>query len=124
MIKNNILYNLNKALEYIKKFNAIILVEGQGDVWKLYESGIYNAVGMFGKSLSCQQIEQINKLPITTIIVITDNDQAGKEAKIQIKRSLGRLYKLIFPVIIEKDIGEMSIEDIKTNIIKQIEGYC
>ena len=34
-------------------------------------------------------------MPITRIVVLTDNDQAGREAKIQIQRQLNRMYKLI-----------------------------
>lgn len=122
MVKNSTLYNAHNAIEHIKKSNSIILVEGQGDVWRLYESGVFNVVGMFGKCLSQQQIDYINKLPITKVVVMTDNDQAGRDAKLQIKRSLSRLYTLIFPHLPKKDVGEMSVEDIKTQVLTQIEG--
>jgi 5S rRNA maturation endonuclease (ribonuclease M5) len=121
--KADILYNINNAIKSIEKTKAVFLLEGQGDVWKLYEAGIENAVSIFGKSLSEYQIKKLQKLPITTIVVLTDNDQAGKEAKVQIKRQLGRMYNLIFPRISKKDVGEMTIQEINEQIIPQVRGY-
>lgn len=120
--KAGLLYNYHNALEYIKKTNAVFIVEGQGDVWRLYESGIYNAVSIFGKSLSKEQESKLHKLPITHIIVLTDNDQAGRESKIQLQRQLGRMYRLSFPKMPTKDVGEMTIEQVQKIIIPQIKG--
>lgn len=120
--KTGILYNYHGALEYIKKTNTIFIVEGQGDVWRLYESGIYNSVSIFGKSLSKEQESKLNKLPITHIVILTDNDQAGRESKIQLQRQLGRMYKLSFPKMPTKDVGDMTIEQIQKIIMPQIKG--
>jgi len=51
-----------------------------------------------------------------------DNDQAGREARIQIQRQLGRMYTLIFPQITKKDIGEMKISEIKKQILENYRG--
>jgi hypothetical protein len=51
-----------------------------------------------------------------------DNDQAGREASIKIKRDLGRMYQLFFPKLTTKDIGEMKISDIKTQVLSQVKG--
>ena len=120
--KAGLLYNYHGAIDSIHKTNTVFIVEGQGDVWRLYESGIYNAVGIFGKSLSKEQELKLNKLPITHIIVLTDNDQAGRESKIQLQRQLGRMYKLSFPKIPTKDIGEMTVDQIQNIIVPQIKG--
>lgn len=116
------LYNLHRSIEHIKNTNTLFVVEGQGDVWKLYEAGIYNAVGMFGKTLSKEQEKKLQQLPLTHIIILTDNDQAGRESKIQLQRQLGRFYKLTFPQLSQKDIGEMTAKQIKDNILSQIRG--
>jgi DNA primase len=116
------LYNLHKALPYIKESNTLFIVEGQGDVWKLYESGIYNAVGIFGRTLTKEQQKRLQKLPITHLVILTDNDQAGRESKIQLQRQLGRFYKLSFPYLQHKDIGDMTDKQIKTSILSQIRG--
>jgi 5S rRNA maturation endonuclease (ribonuclease M5) len=121
--KTDLLYNIDKAIESIHQTKTVFLLEGQGDVWRLYEAGIKNAISIFGKSLSDGQIKKLQKLPITTIVVLTDNDQAGKEAKVQIKRQLGRMYNLIFPKISKKDIGEMTVKEINEQIVPQVKGY-
>jgi 5S rRNA maturation endonuclease (ribonuclease M5) len=115
-------YNIHRALPYIHQSNSVFIVEGQGDLWKLHEAGIYNAVGIFGKTLTKEQQSKLQQLPLTHIIILTDNDQAGRESKIQLQRQLGRFYKLSFPKLNHKDIGEMSIEQIKKNVLSQIRG--
>jgi len=115
-------YNLHRALPYIKESNTIYIVEGQGDVWRLYESGIHNVVGMFGRTLSKEQEKRLQQLPLTHIIILTDNDQAGRESKIQLQRQLGRFYKLSFPKFSHKDIGDMQTKQIQTMLAKTIKG--
>lgn len=115
-------YNLHRALAHIQSSNALFIVEGQGDVWKLYESGVYNVVGMFGKTLSKEQQKRLQQLPLTHIIILTDPDQAGRESKVQLQRQLGRFYRLSFPQLSHKDIGDMSIKQIQQDILSQIRG--
>lgn len=121
-IKTGLFYNYHRAIDKIHQTNTVFIVEGQGDVWRLYEAGIYNAISIFGKSLSKEQEVKLSKMPITHIVVLTDNDQAGRESKIQIQRQLGRMYKLSFPKIPTKDIGEMTIDQIHNIIVPQIKG--
>lgn len=121
-IKTGLFYNHHRAIDTINSTNCVYIVEGQGDVWRLYEAGILNAVSIFGKSLSVEQEIKLSKMPLTHIIVLTDNDQAGRESKIQIQRQLSRSYKLSFPKIPTKDIGEMSVEQIKSIVLPQIKG--
>jgi 5S rRNA maturation endonuclease (ribonuclease M5)/Zn-finger protein len=116
------LYNYHRAIEKAKETSCLFVVEGQSDVWRLYEAGVHNAVGLFGKTITKEQEEKLYKMPITHIIVLTDNDQAGRESKVEIKRKLGRMYKLSFPQIFGKDVGEMSIDKIKTNILSSLKG--
>lgn len=118
--KRFVFYNMHRALPFIKSNNSVIIVEGQGDVWKLYESGIFNAVGMFGRTMTKEQQAKLQRLPITHVVILTDNDQAGREAKIQLQRQLGRFYRLSFPQLSQKDIGDMSINQIKSTILSQM----
>lgn len=120
--KKYFFYNYHRAINRAKETGCIFLVEGQGDVWRLYEAGITNVISIFGKTLSKEQEHKLLKCPITHIIVLTDNDQAGRESKTQIQRQLGRSFKLTFPRIYGKDIGEMSIEQIQNKILPQIKG--
>lgn len=121
--KGDFLYNYHRAIEHVNKTQSLFLVEGQGDVWRLYEAGIYNVMSLFGKSLSKEQENKLCKMPLTHIIILTDNDQAGRESKIQLQRQLSRMYKLTFPKFSAKDIGEMSVSQIKDKILPQIKGF-
>lgn len=120
--KRFVFYNMHRAIESINKEHSVFIVEGQGDVWKLYEAGIHNVIGMFGKTLSKEQQVKLQQLPITNIIILTDNDQAGRESKIQLQRQLGRFYNLKFPKLNHKDIGDMSADQIRKDIISQVRG--
>lgn len=115
-------YNMHRALPHIIETNSVFVVEGQGDVWRLYEAGVYNAIGIFGRTLTKEQQKKLQQLPLTHIIILTDNDQAGRESKIQLQRQLGRFYRLSFPQLSHKDIGDMSIKQIHSNILSQIRG--
>ena len=115
-------YNYHRAIEKAKETACLYIVEGQGDVWKLYEAGVLNAVSIFGKTITEQQKNKLIKLPITNLIILTDNDQAGRESKVQIQRQLNRLYKLTFPKFLNKDIGEMSVNKIKKDILSKLKG--
>lgn len=120
--KRYYLYNYHRAISKAIETSCLYIVEGQGDVWRLYEAGVQNAVSLFGKTLSEQQLEKINKLPITKLILLMDNDQAGKEARIQLHRQLSRSYKLIFPRLSSKDLGDMSAQDINSQILSKLKG--
>ena len=79
-------------------------------------------MGIFGKTITREQEDKLLKMPVTHLVILTDNDQAGRESKMQIQRQLGRTFKLTFPKISTKDIGEMSIEQIKSKILPQVKG--
>ena len=104
------------------KVKLHVLGRGQGDVWKLYEAGVDNAVGLFGKDISTSQRSLLLKTGITKLIVLTDNDQAGREAKIKIKRDLSRLFNLVFPQMHTKDLGNMFVDKIKKDILQDLKG--
>lgn len=120
--KRYYLYNYHRAIQKASETSTLFITEGQGDVWRLYEAGVTNAVSIFGKTITKEQEEKLYKLPITHLVILTDNDQAGRESKVQIKRQFNRMYKLSFPKIYGKDVGDMSIEQIKSKILFNLEG--
>lgn len=120
--KRYFFYNYHRALPYICKSSSVILVEGQSDVWRLYEAGIYQVMSVFGRTISKEQEYKLYKMPITHVVILMDNDQAGRESKMQIQRQLSRMYKLSFPKIPTKDVGDMSVEQIKQILVPQIKG--
>ena len=72
--------------------------------------------------MAFQEQSKLIKSGITTLVILTDNDQAGREAKVNIKRSLSRLFDLRFPKMTKKDIGEMPKEKIQVDILQQLKG--
>lgn len=121
--KTDYLYNYDNAILQAQKVGCMFLVEGQGDVWKLYEAGVYNAMGLFGKDVSIKQKSLLLKSGVTKLVILTDNDQAGRESKIKIKRDMSRSFKLIFPPMKTKDLGNMFVEKIKDSILNNLQGY-
>ena len=117
-------YNYHRAIKHITDNNIpyLYITEGQGDVWRLYEAGVKNAVSIFGKTLSDQQINKLKSMRVSSLIILTDDDQAGRESKVAISRQLSRTHNLIFPRIYNKDIGNMSIEQIKKDILSNLEN--
>ena len=117
------LYALNKSKDFIKSCGTAILVEGQGDVWRLWESGIKNTVGMFGANLSDVQIHLLKELNISNLVVLTDSDGAGQNAKEKIRKKCSNLFNIIDVDIPFNDVGEMSIEEVNEHLKPQLKGY-
>jgi len=109
--KSKYLYNYHKAIEHVER--NIYITEGQGDIWRLNEAGIHNCVGILGKSISPYQKGLLLSSGATTLTVLVDNDQPGREAKQNILRDLNRMFRLVFPKMDKKDIGDMSIDKVR-----------
>jgi DNA primase len=120
--KENYFYNYHRAIDKALTKRSLFIVEGQGDVWRMYEAGVENCVGLFGKEISEQQKEILLNSGITTLIILTDNDQAGRESKIKIMRWFNRMFSLKFPNLNKKDVGDTSVDYIKDNILKDLKG--
>ena len=107
------LFNFWKAGRFIKEKNKVVIVEGPLDVLRLEQAGIRTSVGLFGSSMSDEQIVLLERIPIQHCIVLTDNDEAGNSAKTQIKEQCERMFKIHAPKYEGKDIGECSDNEIK-----------
>lgn len=113
------LYNSWFAQEYIKSSGSVILVESPGNVWKLEENNIHNSVALFGSNLSDRQKTLLDMSGAMNIIVIMDNDEAGKKARILIDNKCSRTYNIKHIHIDKNDIAELS----SLEIISQIGRY-
>ena len=121
--KTEHLYNYANALSYAKEKNCFFVVEGQGDVWRLYESGVFNAVGQFGSDLSEIQISLLLQSGVTNLVILADDDEAGREVKFKLQRRLNRVFNLKFPNLKFKDVGDTPIEQVQNDILTQVRGY-
>jgi 5S rRNA maturation endonuclease (ribonuclease M5) len=118
----NILYGMNLAKDYIFLNKTAILVEGQGDVWRMHEAGLKMTVGIFGASINEDQLILLEQSGALNIVVLTDSDEAGNKAYEQIVKKCGRRFNYFRPTITSKDVGDMSIEQIKKEVYPQLKG--
>lgn len=115
------LYNFWFAKEYIQKLKMAIIVESPGNVWRLEEAGIHNSVAVFGSSLSYKQKILLDISGALSLVLLMDNDDAGKKAVDNIKAKCNKTYNIFAISIQYDDIASMSVDQIKHEIIPQIE---
>jgi 5S rRNA maturation endonuclease (ribonuclease M5) len=127
------LYGFNVTAEHILSSGVAIIVEGQSDVWRLYEAGLPMAVGIFGSSLSEKQLITLEKSGAFNLVVLTDYDEAGITAYKGIVDKCGRRFNYIRPDLTnwfkstnlpqsEWDVGNMTIQEIKNKIYPLLKG--
>ena len=115
--RNQILYNSWFAKKYIEQSNTAILTESPGNVWRLEEAGIHNSLAMFGTNLSFNQMRLISKLGVINLVLMLDNDVAGKEATSKIVERLKGLYNIVIPKISYGDVGECPVNYLQDKIL-------
>lgn len=119
------IYNIWYAQKYIAESKTAVIVESPGNVWKLYEAGIYNVIAIFGSSLSDKQKMILDTSGAMKLITIMDNDEAGDKAAMSIDKKCNKTYivkHLKLKNLIENsdqysDIGDLSKQQI-LDIIK------
>lgn len=111
------LYNFWNAKEYILKTGTCVIVEGPPDCLKLVEAGINNAVAIFGSTITEKQILTLESSGAMKLIVIGDNDDAGQKMCEDFRNRFSNSYQLVFPKISKHDVGEMTIEEIKREVV-------
>jgi 5S rRNA maturation endonuclease (ribonuclease M5) len=116
----NCLYNFWFAKKYILDSSTVILVESPGNVWKLEESGIHNSVALFGANLSDRQKIILDGSGAMNIIIIMDNDDAGKRATNHIIDKCKNTYNIKSISITKPDIGDMTQVEIDEEIKRLI----
>lgn len=114
------LYNFWFAQEHIKSSGSVILVESPGNVWKLEENNIHNSVALFGSNISDRQKTLLDMSGAMNIIVIMDNDDAGKKARTIIDNKCSRTYNIKHIHINKNDIAELSSLEISNQIGRYI----
>jgi len=124
--RNKTLFNLNRAK---REGGTIIVCESAFDVIRLWQAGFPNAVGTLGGSISDVNLQNLNKYS-STIIIMTDSDQAGKAlgytiaSKLKNKNLLWARYDhdTVYPHL-AKDVGDMTDEEIKQCIKNAIPHF-
>ena len=105
--KSKILFNLHRA----KKYDTVYVVESSFDAIRLDQNGVA-AVATLGANVSRIQMDLLVKY-FNNIIVVGDNDDAGKSMQEKILDKVGNRATLISIPSRFKDIGDMTDNDIK-----------
>jgi len=110
--KSKILFNLHRA----KRYDTVYVVESSFDAIRLDQCGLA-AVASLGSNISKFQIELLTK-SFNSVIVIPDNDDAGKNMADKIIDKMGNRANAFFLPNRFKDIGDMTDADIEQLTIK------
>ena len=120
-----ILFNLDKACEYIKNTKSVILVEGPKDVQRLYENGIYNCVSLLGHEITKEKIQLLIKCGTNNLILCLDPDESGRKGTDKIIAQTKNYFNIFdLRLSLEKDIGDSSNEDIMTILKPELDKIC
>ncbi|MDD2370715.1 MAG: DNA primase [Firmicutes bacterium] len=76
------LYGLNLAKDDIRKKNQVLVMEGYMDVVSVWQKGVLNAVASLGTSFTEEQGRLLLRYT-DEIVMVYDNDNAGKNAAIR-----------------------------------------
>lgn len=104
--KSDVLFAIDKAKNYIRKYNFTTIVEGQFDVISLHQAGFRNTVAVSGTALADGLIgkdKQVNNLGVikrlsNNLVLAFDSDTAGVNAakrSAHIGMSLGMDVKVV-----------------------------
>ena len=98
-------------------------MEGQADVLRFHDAGIKNCVGIFGCVLKEAQSILLEATSVDNIVLCLDKDRAGKQGQDKIFKNYSDLFNIKTVDFDTKDIGELTVEQIKQQIVPQIEKY-
>ena len=92
--KSKVLFNLDLAKEWIKKFDYAILVEGQMDCISVFAAGFQNVIASSGTAFTELQAKLLGRFS-KNVVVNFDTDTAGAKAT---ERTLGLLIEEEFQI--------------------------
>ena len=92
--KGKVLFNLDLAKEWVKKFDYAILVEGQMDCISVYAAGFQNVIASSGTAFTELQAKLLGRFS-KNVVVNFDPDTAGAKAA---ERTIGLLVEEEFDI--------------------------
>jgi DNA primase len=92
--KSRVLFNLDLAKEWVKKFDYAIVVEGQMDCISVYAAGFHNVIASSGTAFTELQAKLLGRFS-KNVVVNFDPDTAGAKAT---ERTLGLLVEEEFQI--------------------------
>lgn len=98
-----------------EKDSIVFICEGYLDCLNLKTKGhLRNVVALLGWHISDEQIEKLKEKNIKTVVSVLDNDKSGEKGT----RLLSEYFRVIRFEIPNKDVGEMTKEQIKKSLRK------
>lgn len=90
-MKGSVLYNLDKAKDYIKASREMVIVEGFKDVWRLYQHNKLNVVALMGCNYTEAQLKLIVKYGWDVKICL-DGDNAGRVGNEKLVKAIRKYH--------------------------------
>jgi len=105
---------MNMALKSVQKTQTIILNEGPLDVMRLWQAGVYNAVGLLGTSLSEKQVEILWRSGVFNVVIAMDGDEPGQKAanKIKVRLEKAKFTTNMIELPEGRDVGDLNSDDV------------
>ncbi|HIC09062.1 MAG TPA: DNA primase [Aquificales bacterium] len=97
--KEKTLFGIERAKDYVKDRNYLILVEGYFDVIRLQSEGFGNTLAPLGTSLTLHHARVISKLT-KRVILLFDGDTAGRRAVLESSKRLLKFPLEIYAVFL------------------------
>ena len=114
MQTGSLLFNYEFAKEHIKDSKTAILVESPLNAIRLAEADILNGVALFGVNFSTQKQLLLDQLSVTDLILLMDNDEAGKKAARKITEECSNYYNIRQLKLSDvNDVADLTIEQVK-----------
>ena len=83
---SSVLFNLHRAKEHMGESRRIIIVEGPGDVMRMWEAGIKNAVACLGTGFGKHHKSLLHKVGCQSVVSVLDGDEAGQKGSNSVKK--------------------------------------
>lgn len=120
--KSKTAWNMHRA----KREGAVgIVCEASFDAMRIHQAGYPNVVALLGGSLSRATKDQLERY-FTKIVIMTDNDEAGRKLGEQIEEKVSRSVRwavwgdgVIYPND-AKDAGDMTEEEIRRCLLNSV----
>ncbi len=124
--KNKTMFNIHRAKRVSP---TAIITEASFDAMRVHQAGFPNAIATLGGHISKENIDLLNKY-FTKIIIMTDNDEAGRAlgksiaSRLRGKDILWAMhdYENVYPHG-AKDVGDMTDAEIKQCILNAVPNF-
>ena len=83
---SSVLFNLHRASQHMGSDKTIIIVEGPGDVMRMWEAGLKNTVAVLGTGFSKHHRTLLHKVGCHKVVCVLDSDSAGQKASNSVEK--------------------------------------